>query len=154
MKTLFMDDNEKYMRAAIAMAQRAAKKDEVPVGAVIVRNGNIISRAYNLRETKKDPLAHAELLAIRKAARKLRGWRLEGCTLYVTLEPCPMCAGAVVNSRIEEVVFGTYDPKAGAFGTMYDLAEGKLNHKPKITGGVMKDECANLLKNYFSRKRN
>jgi tRNA(adenine34) deaminase len=149
-----MDDNERYMRAAYMMAQKAIIKDEVPVGAVIVRGGRIISRAYNLRETKKDPLAHAEILAIRKAAAKLHGWRLEGCTLYVTLEPCPMCAGAIINSRMDEVVFGAYDPKAGALGTLYDLAEGKLNHKPKVTGGVLKEECAKLLKEYFTQKRN
>lgn len=148
-----MDDNEIYMKIAIDMARKAADRDEVPVGAVVVHNGRIISRAYNLREAKKDPLAHAELLAIKKAARKLRGWRLEGCRLFVTLEPCPMCAGAIVNSRIEEVVFGAYDPKAGALGTLYDLAEGKLNHKPKVTGGVLKEECAKILKEYFSRKR-
>jgi tRNA(adenine34) deaminase len=153
MKSRTMDDNEKYMRAAIEMAKKAAARDEVPVGAVIVHKGRIISRAHNLRETKRDPLAHAEILAIRKAAKKLRGWRLEGCTLYVTLEPCPMCAGAAVNSRIENVVFGAYDAKAGAFGTMYDLAEGKLNHTPGVTGGVLKDECAALLKEYFSKKR-
>jgi tRNA(adenine34) deaminase len=149
-----MDDNEKYMHEAIGMARKAAKKDEVPVGAVIVHGGSIVARAYNLRETKKDPLAHAEIIAISKAARKLRGWRLEGCTLYVTLEPCPMCAGAIVNSRIDQVVFGAYDPKAGALGTLYDLAEGKLNHRPKVTGGVLKDECAKLLKDYFAEKRN
>ena len=153
MKVLNMDDNEIYMREAAKMARKAAKKDEVPVGAVVVHSGRIISRAHNLRETKKDPLAHAEIIAIRKAARKLHGWRLEGCTLYVTLEPCPMCAGAIVNSRIDQVVFGAYDPKAGAFGSLYDLAEGKLNHRPKVTGGVLKDECAKLLKDYFAAKR-
>lgn len=150
---LNMDDNERYMREALKLARKAADIDEVPVGAVVVRGGKIISRAHNLRETKKDPLAHAEIIAIRKAARKLRGWRLEGCALYVTLEPCPMCAGAIVNSRIEQVVFGAYDPKAGAFGSLYDLGEGRLNHKPKVLGGVLKDECAKLLKDYFAAKR-
>ncbi|MGE5494364.1 MAG: tRNA adenosine(34) deaminase TadA [Burkholderiales bacterium] len=148
-----MDDDERYMREALKMARKAANIDEVPVGAVVVRGGKVISRAHNLRETKKDPLAHAETIAIRRASRKLRGWRLEGCTIYVTLEPCPMCAGAIVNSRIEQVVFGAYDPKAGAFGSLYDLGEGRLNHKPKVTGGVLKDECAKLLKDYFAAKR-
>lgn len=148
-----MNENERYMREALKLAAKAARKDEVPVGALIVRNGRVISWGINLRETKNDPLAHAEITAIRKAARKLKGWRLTGCTLYVTLEPCPMCAGAVINSRLEEVVFGAYDPKAGAFGSVYDLAQGKLNHKPKITGGVLKEECGKLLTDYFRNKR-
>lgn len=148
-----MDDQERYMREAIKLAKKAERKDEVPVGAVIVKRGEVIARAYNLRETKKDPLAHAEILAIKKASRKLRGWRLENCVLYVTLEPCPMCAGAIVNSRIKQVVFGAYDPKAGAMGSVYDLAEGKLNHKPEVTGGVLKDECSSILKQYFLGKR-
>jgi tRNA(adenine34) deaminase len=148
-----MDEQEKYMREAIAMAKKAERKDEVPVGAVIVKRGEIIARACNLRETKKDPVAHAEILAIKKAAKKLRGWRLENCIIYVTLEPCPMCAGAIVNSRIKQVVFGAYDPKAGALGSLYDLAEGKLNHTPQVTGGVLKDECSIMLKKYFSGKR-
>ncbi len=148
-----MDEQEKYMREAMRMAKKAEKKDEVPVGAVIVKRGKIIARAYNLRETKKDPLAHAEVLAIAKAAKKLRGWRLENCALYVTLEPCPMCAGAIINSRIKHVVFGAYDPKAGALGSLYDLAEGRLNHIPQVTGGVLKDECSIMLKKYFSGKR-
>lgn len=150
---MIMNEYERYMREALKLAAKAAKKDEVPVGALIVRNGRVISRGINLRETKNDPLAHAEITAIRKAAKKLKGWRLTGCTLYVTLEPCPMCAGAVINSRIEEVIFGAYDPKAGAFGSVYDLAQGKLNHKPKITGGVLKEECGRLLTDYFRNKR-
>ncbi len=148
-----MDEHEKYIREAIRMARKAERKDEVPVGAVIVKRGRVIARAYNLRETKKDPLAHAELIAIKKASKKLRGWRLENCALYVTLEPCPMCAGAIINSRIKQVVFGAYDPKAGALGTLYDLAEGKLNHVPQVTGGVLKEECSAMLKKYFLGKR-
>jgi len=148
-----MDVINKHMNTAIKLAKKAAERDEVPVGAVIVSEGRVIAKACNLRETKKDPLAHAEILAIKKAARKLKGWRLEGCTLYVTLEPCPMCEGAIINSRINNVVFGAYDPKAGAFGSVYDLSEGRLNHKPKITGGVLEDECALLLKEYFRAKR-
>lgn len=148
-----MDEQKRCMLEAIAMAKKAAKRDEVPVGAVIVRRGRIIAKAYNLRETKRDPLAHAEILAIKKAAKKLRGWRLEGCTLYVTLEPCPMCAGAIINSRIKNVCFGAYDPKAGALGSLYNLAEGRLNHTPEVTGGVLKEECSAMLKSYFQGKR-
>ena len=148
-----MDIHERFMSAAIDMAKKAAGKDEVPVGAVIVRNNKIIAKACNLRETKKNPLAHAELLAINKAAKRMKGWRLLGCTLYVTLEPCPMCAGAIINARVEEVVFGAYDPKGGAMGSIYNLAEGKLNHMPRITGGMLRDECALLLTTYFKSKR-
>ena len=148
-----MSEHEQTMREALRLAERAAKKDEVPVGAVIVRNGKIIAKGYNLRETKRSPLAHAEIVAISKAARKIGGWRLSGCTLYVTLEPCPMCAGAIVNARMDEVVFGAYDPKAGAMGTLYNLAEGKLNHTPRVTGGVLEAECAAVLRQYFASKR-
>ena len=148
-----MNEHEFYMAAAIEMAKKAAAKDEVPVGAVMVRGGKIIASAYNLRETRRNPLAHAELLAIGKAAKRLKGWRLPGCTLYVTLEPCPMCAGAIINARIETVVFGAYDPKGGAMGSLYNLAEGKLNHMPITVGGVMRDECAALLTTYFKAKR-
>lgn len=148
-----MNEHEKYMNLALDMAEKAKKKDEVPVGAIIVHNGKVIAKAYNTRETKKDPLGHAEILVIQKASRKLGGWRLLDCTLYVTLEPCPMCAGAIINSRIDHVVFGAYDPKAGAMGSLYDLAEGKLNHKPVVTGGVLQQKCANFLKTYFSEKR-
>jgi len=148
-----MDTQKKYMSAAMDMAKKAAKKDEVPVGAVIVRQNKIIAKACNLRETRKNPLAHAELLAISKAAKRLKGWRLLGCTLYVTLEPCAMCAGAIINARVDEVVFGAYDPKGGAMGSLYNLAEGKLNHVPHVTGGVMSEECARILTSYFKMKR-
>jgi len=148
-----MSEQEKFLQAAITAAQYALKKDEVPIGAVIVRDGRIIAKGFNLKESKRDPLAHAEIIAIRKAAKKLKSWRLCGCTLYVTLEPCPMCAGAIINSRIDEVVFGAYDPKAGAFGSVYDLAQGRLNHKPRITGGVLQQECSKLLTDYFQNKR-
>jgi tRNA(adenine34) deaminase len=141
------------MAEAIALAQKAAKWDEVPVGAVIVKDGRIIARAYNRREGRKSPLAHAEILAIAQAARRLGGWRLSGCTLYVTLEPCPMCAGAIINARIDEVVFGAYDPKAGACGSLYNLAEGRLNHTPRVIGGVLAEEASGLLKSYFQGKR-
>ena len=148
-----MDEHEKFMREALFLAKRAGKRDEVPVGAVIVRDGKIIARGYNLRETKRSPLAHAEIVSIGKAARRLGGWRLTGCTLYVTLEPCPMCAGAIVNARLDGVVFGAYDPKAGALGSLYNLAEGRLNHTPHVTGGVLQGPCSSLLKQYFSNKR-
>jgi tRNA(adenine34) deaminase len=148
-----MMNHEELMRAAIKMAQKAANKDEVPIGAVIIKDGRIIAKGYNTRETRHDPLGHAEIMAIKKAARRIGGWRLSGCTLYVTLEPCPMCAGAIINARIDKVVFGAYDPKAGAFGSLYDLSEGRLNHKPQIIGGVCLDQCAALLKNFFAEKR-
>lgn len=141
------------MAAAIDMAKKAAAKDEVPVGAVMVQDGKILARACNLRETRRNPLAHAELLAIDKASKRLKGWRLPGCTLYVTLEPCPMCAGAIINARIDHVVFGAYDTKGGAMGSLYNLAEGKLNHTPQVLGGIMRDECAALLTAYFKAKR-
>lgn len=146
-------NDEKWMECAIAEAQRAAEIDEVPIGAVIVRKGRVIASAHNTRETDKNPLAHAEIGAIKKASEILGGWRLLECTLYVTLEPCPMCAGAIVNARIPRVVFGAYDRKAGALGTLYDLAEGKLNHTPEVAGGVLEEECAALLSGYFRNKR-
>jgi tRNA(adenine34) deaminase len=149
-----LNTDESYMQKALNLACRAAKEDEVPVGALIVRNGKIIACAYNKREKKKSPTAHAELLAIQKASKKLGGWRLPQCTLYVTLEPCPMCAGAIVNARIPRVVFGAPDPKAGALGSVYNLAEGKLNHTPEITSGVLQKECGEVLSNYFKNKRN
>lgn len=142
----------KFMKEAIALAKQAEALDEVPVGAVIVRNGEIISRAFNTRERDKNALCHAEIKAINEACRLLGGWRLVGCTLYVTLEPCPMCAGAIVNSRIERVVFGAPDMKAGCFGTMLNLNDYPL-FKPEITGGLLKDECAELLSAFFKKKR-
>lgn len=145
--------DEQWMRRAMQEARKAEEIDEVPIGAVIVRDGEILAAAFNMRETNRNPLAHAEIEAIQKAAGVLGGWRLLGCTLYVTLEPCPMCAGAIVNARIPRVVFGAYDKKAGALGTLYDLAEGKLNHTPEVRGGVLDEECAALLSTYFRKKR-
>lgn len=144
---------ERFMKAALSQAKLAAKKGEVPVGAVIVRDGEIIARAYNTRETDKNALCHAEIKAIRKACKKLGGWRLTRCELYVTLEPCPMCAGAIVNSRIVSVYYGASDKKAGAFGTLFDMNTMGLNHKPEIIGGVMEKECAGLLSDFFSELR-
>ncbi|MBQ2736734.1 MAG: tRNA adenosine(34) deaminase TadA [Clostridia bacterium] len=141
-----------FMREALLEAEAAALDDEVPVGAVMVRNGEIIARARNRREKDKNPLSHAEIKIINDTCRALGGWRLVGCTLYVTLEPCPMCAGAIINSRIERVVFGAFDEKAGAFGTMINLTEYPL-FKPQITGGVLKDECSAILSEFFKKKR-
>ena len=148
-----MKNDEYFMRRAIMQAEAAKRRDEVPVGAVVVREGEIIARGFNTRESSGNPTAHAELLAMTRAAKKLGGWRLIGCTLYVTLEPCAMCAGAIVNSRVERVVFGTRDPKAGGMGSVYNITEGKLNHKPEVTEGVLKEECSALLKGYFAEKR-
>ena len=147
------NSDEHFMREALKEAERARRRDEVPVGAVVVREGRVIARAHNLREHKKDPSAHSEFIAMTKAARRLKGWRLVGCTLYVTLEPCPMCAGLIINSRIPRVVFGAYDKKAGALGSVYDLNEGRLNHRCELTGGVLEEECSDILKYYFREKR-
>lgn len=146
-------DDLYFMGEAIAEAQLAAEIDEVPVGAVVVRDGEIIARAHNLRETEKNALCHAETMAVNAACKALGGWRLPRCTLYVTLEPCPMCAGAIVNSRIERVVFGAYDKRAGAFGSVLDLNAYPLNHKPEIVGGVMEEECRTMLQEFFKKKR-
>ena len=142
------------MKKALAQAQLAASKDEVPIGCVIVYKDKILSRAYNQREKKKSSLAHAEILAIEKACKKLGSWRLEDCTLYVTLEPCPMCTGAIIQSRIPRVVFGAYDPKGGCMGSCTNLLEVKgFNHYPTIEGGILQEECASLLKAFFRQKR-
>lgn len=147
-----MTTDEQFMSLAIDEARKAGEQDEVPVGAVIVREGEVIARAYNTRERDKNALCHAEIKAINEACNALGGWRLVGCTLYVTLEPCPMCAGAIVNAHLERVVFGAYDKKAGAFGTMINLNDYPL-FKPEITSGVMREECATLLTDFFKAKR-
>jgi tRNA(adenine34) deaminase len=142
------------MEKALRQAQVAARKGEVPVGAVVVRDGTIIARAHNLRESRKDPAAHAELIALQRASRKLGGWRLSGCTVYVTLEPCPMCTGAMINARVDRVVFGAYDPKAGCCGTLYQLIQdGRFNHGCPVTGGVLEADCAQVLKEFFANRR-
>ena len=146
-----MNDIE-YMRQALNEAEKARDEDEVPVGALIVRNGEIIARAYNTREYGKNALYHAEIKAIDEACKFLGGWRLVGCTMYVTLEPCPMCAGAIINSRIERVVYGAPDHKAGAFGTMLNLTDYPL-FKPQIVSGVLAEECAKMLTDFFKGKR-
>lgn len=142
-----------FMQAAIEQAMLAASEDEVPVGAVIVKDGEIISRGRNRRELGKNALYHAETEAIDNACKALGGWRLMGCTLYVTLEPCPMCAGAIINSRIERVVFGAYDKKAGSCGSVVNLFELPYNHKPELSGGVLEEECAELLSSFFKKLR-
>lgn len=141
------------MREAIAEAKLAEALGEVPIGAVIAQRGVIIARGHNLRETDRHALAHAEIAAINEACRRLGGWRLPECTLYVTLEPCPMCAGAIINSRIDRVVFGAYDKKAGSFGSLIDLSKVAYNHSPQLCGGVLEEECAELLKSFFKALR-
>ncbi|MHC4932236.1 MAG: tRNA adenosine(34) deaminase TadA [Planctomycetota bacterium] len=142
------------MRAALREARKAAEDDEVPVGAVVEQGGRIIGRAHNQRERLKDPTAHAEMIAITQAAAALESWRLERATLYVTLEPCVMCAGALVNARIGRVVFGARDPKAGACGSLYQVGmDPRLNHRFEVVGGVLEDECASVLRDFFSPRR-
>ena len=149
-----MTEQEKYMKEAIRQAKKAYALCEVPIGCVIVCGGKIIARGYNRRNTDKNTLSHAELNAIRKASKKLGDWRLEGCTMYVTLEPCQMCAGALVQSRIDEVVIGAMNPKAGCAGSVLNLLEVEgFNHKVKITEGVLKEECAELLSSFFRELR-
>ena len=148
-----LGEDETFMREALAEAAIAAAKGEVPVGAVIVRNGEIIARAHNERETKHDASAHAELSAIRAACAALGGWRLTGCTLYVTLEPCPMCAGAIVNARVPRVVYGVKDAKAGAMGSLLDVRSYPLNHKPQTDSGILETECREILRTFFEARR-
>lgn len=146
--------DRRYMDEALALARRALDSEDVPVGAIVVRDGAVIGRGWNQREQLQDPTAHAEIIAISAAAQSVGHWRLEGCTLYVTLEPCPMCAGAIVLARIPRVVFGAYDPKAGACGTLYEITtDPRLNHRAETVGGVLADECADLLKAFFRRRR-
>ena len=143
----------KYMRAALNEAKRCEADGEVPVGAVVVKDGEIIATGRNRRESGKNALCHAEIEAIDKACRLLGGWRLQGCDLYVTLEPCPMCAGAAINARIKTVYFGAYDSKAGSFGSVADFSTLRYNHQPEIIGGVMKRECGEMLSDFFRNLR-
>ncbi len=146
--------HEKFMSEAIKQAKKAAAIGEMPVGAVIAKDGEIISRGYNRRETKKNALLHAEMIAIDRACKKLGGWRLPECSLYVTLEPCPMCAGAILNARIENLYFGAYDAKSGCAGSAVDLlGKGLLNHSVTAEGGILEEECAGLLKEFFKNLR-
>lgn len=149
-----MENDIKFMREALALAKKAAELGEVPVGAVVVSSeGIVIADAYNLRENKKSVIAHAEIIAIEQACRKLGDWRLSGCTLYVTLEPCPMCAGAIVNSRISRVVFGAYDMQAGCCGSVINFNAYPFNHAFEIEGGVLEEECSAILADFFKNKR-
>ena len=143
------------MRRALGLAREATALGEVPVGAVLVRDGVVIAEAYNLRESLNDPTAHAERLALTEAGRVLESWRLEGCTLYVTLEPCPMCAGALVLARVARVVYGAADPKAGACRTLYRIADDpRFNHRVEVTEGVLAAECGAILTEFFRSRRN
>ena len=143
-----------FMKMALSLAREAANIGEIPVGAIVVNaKGEVIASAYNLRENEKKATAHAEILAIDRACSALGGWRLHGCTLYVTLEPCPMCAGALVNSRIDRVVFGAYDMQAGCCGSVVNFNAYPFNHSFKITGGVLEDECRDVLTEFFKSRR-
>jgi tRNA(adenine34) deaminase len=146
--------HEHYMQHALEQAYLADQMDEVPVGAVIVHNSRIIAAAHNQRETLRDPTAHAEMIAITQAGESLDSWRLEQCTMYVTLEPCPMCAGAIIQARIPNLVFGAVDPKAGAVQSLYQiLSDPRLNHQTAVTGHILADRCGNLLTEFFKRQR-
>lgn len=147
-----MTDRE-WMRCALELAAEASAEGEVPVGAVIVKGDQVISVGRNRRELGKNALAHAEIEAINGACEELGGWRLSGCTLYVTLEPCPMCAGAIINARLDRVVYGTADPKAGSCGSLTNLFELPYNHQPELTGGVLQEDCAALLQDFFRQLR-
>lgn len=146
--------HESFMRLALGEAEAAYFEDEVPVGAVVVRGDRVIASAHNLRETLHDPTAHAEMIAITQAAESVGGWRLEGCTLYVTLEPCPMCAGAILQARIPTVVYGATDPKAGAVHSLFTLlSDPRLNHRCELVPGVLGVECGQILTKFFERQR-
>lgn len=154
MTSHFFPRDEYFMRLALREAERALAHDDVPVGAVVVHEGEVIGAGHNERELRNDPTAHAEALALREAALKLGSWRILDAVLYVTLEPCTMCAGAIVLSRIPRVVYGATDPKAGAAGSLYDLlAEPRLNHRPEVAGGLLAAECGDLLRSFFAARR-
>jgi tRNA(adenine34) deaminase len=148
----FFGKDEHFMRLALREAERALERDEVPIGAVVVRDGEVLAAAGNERELRSDPTAHAEVLALREAAGRLGGWRIPDSVLYVTLEPCAMCAGAIVLARVPRVVYGADDPKAGAAGSVLDiLGEERLNHRPQVDGGLLAGESAELLRSFFGR---
>lgn len=150
---MITEQDKLFMQAALEEAKKAQALGEVPIGAVIVKDGNIIAAGHNLRETVKDALCHAEVIAIHHACENLGGWRLEGCTLYVTLEPCPMCSGAIINSRIARVVYGAKDEKAGCCGSVANLFAMPFNHTPIIEGGVLEAECTEILQVFFRELR-
>ncbi len=154
MENPFVQPHEYWMRFAFQEAEKAFDADEVPIGCIIVKDNRIVGKGYNQTEQLLDPTAHAEMIAITAACMTVENKFLTGCTLYVTLEPCPMCAGAIVNSRVERLVFGAYDPKAGACGTLYTITEDdRLNHRTMTLGGVLDAECGSILKDYFKKKR-
>ena len=147
-------DKIRFMRLAIKEAQKAEIIDEVPIGAVIVKDGKVIARAHNKKESKNQATRHAEIEAIEKATKKVNNWWLEDCDIYVTLEPCAMCAGALINSRLRNIYFGAYDKKAGCCGSLYNLpVDVRFNHRLGVEGGILEEECASLLTNYFKKKR-
>ena len=146
--------NKKFMQEALTAARLALSQGEVPVGAVIVKDGEIIAVGHNRREQKQNALSHAEIECINTACKKLGTWRLDGCEMYVTLEPCPMCTGAVINSRISTVIFGAYDLKAGCMDSVINLCNYPFNHRPEIYGGIMEDECKEILQEFFKKMRN
>ena len=148
-----MESYEYYMKEAIRQAKKAWKADEVPIGCVIVKDGIIIARGYNQREKTQKSTAHAEIIAIERACKRIDSWRLEDCDLYVTLEPCPMCAGAIINARIRRLVFGARDPKSGCFGSVSDFNALAFNHKPQVVCGVRGEECAQILSAFFQKLR-
>ena len=149
-----MDQVIKFMKEAIKEAKKAELIDEVPIGCVVVKDGKVISRGHNIRETKQNPIGHAEIVAITKASKKLNSWRLDGCDIYITLEPCIMCSGTIIQSRIRHIYFGAFDPKGGALGSSIDVLKAEnINHHPEVTSGVLQEECSSLLTNYFKNKR-
>ena len=150
----YMETYEKYMKEAIREAKLAALEDEVPIGCIVVKNGEIIAKAHNQRDKSNNPLGHAETLAIKKASEVLGDWQLVGCDLYVTIEPCLMCAGAIIQSRINKVIYGAPDLKGGAFGSSINALEAKnINHHPEVISGILADECSQIVKDYFKSKR-
>ncbi len=148
-----MADKEKFMKEALKEAKKAYEKEEIPVGAVIVKDGKIIAKAHNLKESKKSSISHAEILAITKANKKLKAWRLENCEMYITLEPCMMCMGAIINARIKKIYIGTLDPKTGACESVINIDNYKFNHTVEIETGILKEECEYILKDFFKMLR-
>jgi len=148
------EEDQQFMKLAIEQARIAEENGDVPIGAVIVHKNTIVAKAYNQREQLKDPTAHAEIIALTQAAAALENWHLNGCTMYVTLEPCPMCAGALVLSRIDRLVYGCDDPKTGAVKSLYNIVtDGRLNHRLEVTSGVLADECTKQLQDFFQHRR-
>lgn len=144
----------KFMKEALKEAKKGELIDEVPIGCVIVKNDKIISRGHNIRENKRNPIGHAEIIAISKASKKLNSWRLEDCDIYITLEPCIMCSGAIIQSRIKHIYFGAFDLKGGALGSSINVLEAKnINHHPEVTSGVLQEECSSIISQYFQKKR-